>query len=287
MRDDFAVFILTHGRPRKQRSLNTLLRDGYTGRYYLVVDNLDTTLFEYQQLYGDKVLVFDKNEYVQKTETALSPPLTKFVVFARNAAEDFARELNCKFFGLFDDDLIHFRHRYLDNGRLKSAEICNADEVIESILEYMEQASISTTSFGIASQYIGGSLNKRIYTPNDPYLRMCFNAYFRNAKFEVNWQPNIQEDRITSIYYGRAGQIWLQLLQIELDSAPLYGKTSGGSSDVYNSVSRFLPVFFSTVYFPDTHVVNCYHGQFTPKINKRDYICGKIVSDRYKKDANI
>lgn len=36
MRDDFAVLILTHGRPEQQHTLRSLERSGYTGRVYLV-----------------------------------------------------------------------------------------------------------------------------------------------------------------------------------------------------------------------------------------------------------
>ena len=38
MRDDFAVFILTHGRAKQQKTVKTLKRCGYTGRLYLIVD---------------------------------------------------------------------------------------------------------------------------------------------------------------------------------------------------------------------------------------------------------
>lgn len=37
MRDDFCVFILTHGRPDNVRTYNTLMRLGYTG--YVLMDS--------------------------------------------------------------------------------------------------------------------------------------------------------------------------------------------------------------------------------------------------------
>ena len=39
MRDDFAVFILTHGRARQQKTLATLKKCGYTGKLFLVIDD--------------------------------------------------------------------------------------------------------------------------------------------------------------------------------------------------------------------------------------------------------
>ena len=41
MRNDFAIFITTHERPNDQRTLDWFLKSGYTGKYYLVIDNMD------------------------------------------------------------------------------------------------------------------------------------------------------------------------------------------------------------------------------------------------------
>ncbi|EFI4081186.1 TPA: hypothetical protein J5F60_004390 [Escherichia coli] len=43
MRDDFCVFILTHGRPDKVLTYRTLRRAGYTGKIFIVVDDEDKT----------------------------------------------------------------------------------------------------------------------------------------------------------------------------------------------------------------------------------------------------
>ena len=40
-RDSFCVFILSHGRPDNVITLNTLRREGYTGPWYIVIDNED------------------------------------------------------------------------------------------------------------------------------------------------------------------------------------------------------------------------------------------------------
>ena len=43
MRDDFCAFILTHGRPYKVHTYQTLRKAGYTGKIYIVIDNEDKT----------------------------------------------------------------------------------------------------------------------------------------------------------------------------------------------------------------------------------------------------
>jgi hypothetical protein len=63
--DDFCVFILTHGRPKKVFTYETLLQKNYTGKIYFVVDDEDKTKDDYKLLYGDKVLLFSKSEIVK------------------------------------------------------------------------------------------------------------------------------------------------------------------------------------------------------------------------------
>ena len=49
MKDDFAVFIMVHGRPDKMWTYHTLRNQGYTGKIFLIADNLDETRFEYKK----------------------------------------------------------------------------------------------------------------------------------------------------------------------------------------------------------------------------------------------
>jgi len=61
---NFAVFILTNGRPDRVYTYKTLKKYGYTGRIFLIIDDLDKTGSEYREKYGEQVVVFDKNLYV-------------------------------------------------------------------------------------------------------------------------------------------------------------------------------------------------------------------------------
>ena len=71
MPDDFAALILTHGRPGRVVTLNSLARAGYTGRWYLVVDDGDATRPEYIKRYGqDRVLTFSKAEIAKTMDLA-------------------------------------------------------------------------------------------------------------------------------------------------------------------------------------------------------------------------
>lgn len=280
MRNDFAIFILTHGRPNNQDTLTTLRKSGYTGKIYLVVDDLDDTLIEYQRQYDD-VLVFDKMKYVKDAETGLSQPYIKFALFARNAIEDMAKDLGLSYFAMADDDLTKFRLRYPDGDKLRSLVITDMDRLLETYVEFMEESDIATTSFASHLNFIGGV--KTMPDSDSPKLRMCFNFYLRSVKHKVKWLSNICHDRITSIMFGRKGQIWLQVPFVQYDMRELYGINSGGNSDTYRKISDFHRSFFPVMFIPDCNYSSFWSrsGKWVTSISDYDSICPKIVSSSY------
>lgn len=282
MLDNFAIFILTHGRPHNQRTLSTLRTQGFTGKIYLVVDDEDKTLNEYKEEYGDCVLVFNKEHYIQKTDTGLKEPLRNFAVFARNAIEDFAKQFDLKYFGMFDDDILKFRFRYIENDKLLSESVTDLDTVIGTYIDYMECCNLACTGFGVATQYIGGLQRFNQRSPVNNSLRLCYNAYIRCSTFNVDWLLNMCEDRITSILHNTRGQIWQQLLFVQIDTSPLYGKIDGGNSSVYRMLDEFTQVFFPIVSNPNTNFISTYNDHLVTHISGEDNLCPKIIGGKYK-----
>lgn len=286
MREDFAIFILTHGRPHNQRTVEALNESGYTGKVYLVLDDLDDTREEYCKLYNN-VLVFNKYEYVSNTDTGLTKPYINFAVFARNAIEDFAKKLGYKYFGMFDDDIHRFRHRIICKDQLLSEVVVDLDSVIDLYLEFMEDCNLACTSFGVSTQFIGGLKRLNQCSPDNNSLRLCYNAYIRNVMFDVKWKTNLCEDRITSIYYNTIGQVWQQLIFIQIDTAPLYGEVEGGNSSVYRQLDDFTKVFFPIVTNPNSNYVSVYRSgnkdYMITHIVGEHVLCPKIISGGYVK----
>ena len=100
MRNDFAIFITTHERPNDQRTLDWFLKSGYTGKYYLVIDNMDKCQTEYLDKYGtENVLVFDKKKYWEICDTFNNRQHLAAVLYARQFVEDTAREMGLMYMG--------------------------------------------------------------------------------------------------------------------------------------------------------------------------------------------
>ena len=84
MRDDFAVFILSHGRADKIKTLHSLEKGNYTGKTFIVIDNEDETAEEYYKLYGERVIMFDKLEIAKRFDTGDNFNERRTIVYARN-----------------------------------------------------------------------------------------------------------------------------------------------------------------------------------------------------------
>lgn len=92
-KENFAVFILSFGRPENVVTYNTLRKQGYTGKIYIVCSTDDDTVEEYRRIYGEQVIVFNKNDYKDKFDIADNFERDNVVVFARNANRDIAKSL--------------------------------------------------------------------------------------------------------------------------------------------------------------------------------------------------
>ena len=280
MRSDFAIFILTHGRPHNQDTLSALEKAGYTGNVYLVVDDLDETKDEYKSLYLN-VLVFNKMKYVESSETGVSNPHIKFALFARNAIEDFARTMHLNYFAMVDDDLTKFRFRYEEDGKLRSLDVKDMDALLTSYIAFMESGNIATTSLASQFQFVGGVSS--VPKPNSQKLRMCFNFYLRSVKHRVDWLSNICHDRITSIIHNRKGQMWFQIPFVQYDMRELHGINEGGNSDVYREITDFYRIFFSTLFLPDCNYAMHWRNGWVNKVPNYDTLCPMLISDKYSR----
>ena len=280
--NDFAVFILTHGRPYKQYTLNALRESGYTGKIYLVVDDLDKTQDKYLEFYKDSVIIFDKMHYVSVTETGVSKPHINFASFARNAIEDIAEDMKLSYFAMVDDDLTKFRYRYNENGKLRSVDVKNMDDVLKSYVEFMETSGLTTTSLASQFRFIGGASN--VPPANSSKWRLALTFYIRSTKVKVKWTSNICEDRITCMLYNRMGYPWLQLPFVQLDTKEMHGVNDGGNSDTYREITDFYRIFFTEIFVPDCNYAMYWkrNDGWVNRIPDWETLCPKIISDKYR-----
>lgn len=281
MRNRFAVFILTHGRPEKQVTFYTLMDKGYDGDIYLVVDDTDETLTRYVELFGEeRVLVFSKAEYIDKTDHGLQKAQPKAVVFARNAGEDFAHSMGYVYFALMDDDVANLRLRYDEGLSLKTAQFhTTLGEVFDSIVDYMRDCGIAMISPGFTNNYRSGVSCLYEYNPS---IRLCAEVFFRNGQYPVDWKLNLVEDMITSIETGNKGFVCFSFVPLQLDLVMSEGTVTGGMSEAYKAMSKFSFYFMPTIIFPSCCSPTFVHDHWYATAKNR-YTVPCIISSKYQK----
>lgn len=282
MTKKFAVFILTHGRPRNQLTVKSLQEVGYTGEWYLVVDDQDATINEYVEQWGaDRIIVFHKDYFIRNTDTGLHTPVPKFAVFARNAIEHIANEMGYQTFMMLDDDITKFRIRLPHGDSLKSYSINGQfDSIIDHAVDFVLSCNVACMGLGFCNLYIGGVAN---FNKENPRQRLCAEAFIRNTSYPISWRLNMVEDLITSIDAAMDGAIWFQFLPIQCEIRMSEGAVDGGNSDVYRQLGMYRISFMPVVAYPSSNAVRLNKKSWASTTTP-DKCVPKIISSRYRKE---
>ena len=282
---NFAVFIISHGRAETLTTYDVLIKSGYTGKIYVVIDDLDSQRIQYENRFGNNtILVFSKEKYAyENTDCGLCEPLLKFAVFARNAVEDFAVEFGLDCFSIWDDDIENIRHRYISGKSLLSKDVTDLDSVFITYLQFMLYGDITTLGFAQCMLYMGGV--QSFLNWKTTYRRQCLGVMIRNTKKKVKWGLNMYEDVTTPQTDCMYGNVWLTLTEIQYDTPNIgLGITSGGNSDVYRSLNPYVQTFFPILSRPDCNFIKYRDSRFRVAELHPRYVYPQIISSQYKKE---
>lgn len=176
MREDFAIFILSHGRAEKVYTLKTLLADGYTGKWYIIIDNEDEQIEEYKKNFGDKhVVVFDKLKKSLECETCDIPRKRNAVIYAMESCFEIARNLGLKYFLELDDDYTAFSTRIEKNGILSKIYVQDMDAIINATLDFLIESNATCIAWAQEGDFMGG-LESSMF--KDRIQRKIMNSFF-------------------------------------------------------------------------------------------------------------
>ena len=278
--DDFAVFILTHGRPDRIHTLKTLEKQGYTGDWYLVIDNEDKMADEYYKNYGDKVIMFDKKAISLTFDTADLSDDRRAIVYARNACFQIAKELGVKYFVEFDDDYTSFNLRYPKDGKLVARMLDNLDDIFEMMLDFLEDTQALTVCFSQGGDHIGGLTGRW----KKGLIRKVMNSFFCRTDRPFQFLGRVNEDVNTYTYLGSKGELMLtttdlMLVQLQTQS------NQGGMTDLYLDSGTYLKSFYTVMYMPSAVEIR-EMGTANRRLHhhvKWNNCVPMILNERYKK----
>jgi len=244
MRDDFCMFILTHGRPDAVHTYKSVRRSGYTGKIYLVIDDEDKTADRYREVYGDEVLQFSKVEVAKTFDEGDNFDDRRVIIYARNACWALAEQVGCRYFVQFDDDYTSFFFRYDGRGHYVSHRMkTTLDATLEALLEFYENTPITTVAMAQGGDFIGGDQGA------NRLRRKAMNSFICSTDRPFQFFGRINEDVNTYTTLGRRGCLFFtamqpQLIQLQTQS------NAGGMTDVYLASGTYLKTFYSVLYSP-------------------------------------
>lgn len=282
MRNDFVVFVLSHGRAKNVDTVDTLNRCGYTGKWYIIIDNEDKTADEYYSTYGkDHVLMFDKLKKSKEFDTCDNFEERRAVVYARNASFDFAEQLGYTYFLELDDDYVQFRQRRLIDGVLKTIYVKNLDAIIDEMIKYLEDTKALTIAFSQTGDFIGGTGSAMF---RDRVRRKAMNAFFCRTDRRFDFIGRVNEDVNTYCKLGSLGHLMLTIADINLDQRATQ-QNAGGMSDLYLASGTYVKSFYTVMTSPSCvkiSTVGPSHARIHHLVDW-EHCVPKIISSDFKK----
>jgi hypothetical protein len=260
MLDNFAVFILTHGRPDNVITYKTLQRQGYTGPVYIIVDNEDKTIDQYRKNFGDKVIVFDKLAISKTFDTGDNFNDRRAVIYARNACWGIAEELGIEYFLQLDDDYGQFKYRI--NHRMEHPEDyfmvkTRLNEVFDSLLSYYKTISAKSIATLQGGDFFAGA--ESFGKPK----RKCMNTFFCSVNRPFRFVGRINEDVNTYTWFQGLGNLFLSVPFVQVDQIQTQAST-GGMSEMYLDSGTYIKSFYTVMYAP-----SCVHVSMMGDTHKK------------------
>jgi len=280
-RDNFAIFILTHGRADNVKTVQTLQKCGYTGKYYIVIDNEDDQEQKYRRIYGDKVIQFDKLAVSKTFDTMDLSEDRRTIVYARNICFELAKHIGVRYFLELDDDYKSFEYRWIEDGKLKVKSVSNMDKVCQIMLDFLKDTKALTVAMAQGGDFIGGKDGGNY---KRHVLRKAMNSFFCDTENPFRFVGRINEDVNTYVSLGQTGQRIFTVTDVSLTQESTQNN-KGGMSDVYLDMGTYLKSFYTVMIAPSCVTVSMMgdkHLRVHHKI-RWDNCCPQILSDKWKK----
>ncbi|MDN6291411.1 MAG: hypothetical protein L0J63_14200, partial [Tetragenococcus koreensis] len=171
-------------------TLRTLLKAGYTGKYYLIIDNEDKKAEQYYENFGDHVIMFDKKEMSQRFDTGDYSEERRSIVYARNASFDIAKEIGVDYFLQLDDDYNSFGVRFSRENTLKQYAIKDFDRLCDGMLDFLEVTGAKTVCLSQGGDHVGGITGRW----GQGLIRKVMNSFFFKTDNPMTFVGRINED---------------------------------------------------------------------------------------------
>lgn len=284
MRDDFCIFILTHGRPDNLKTLKTLEKCGYSGRLYLVIDDEDKTANEYKSKYGDMVLQFSKEEIESRIDPGDNFQDRRTILHARNACFDLAKKVGVKYFMQLDDDYTSFHLRFGSDGKAMHPRVNKMDDLLSCILDFFVVTPALSVAIAQGGDYLGGCIGTQ-----RSLRRKAMNTFICSVDRPFKFRSTFNEDVATYTTLSRQGHLFFTVMQAQVVQLQTQSN-EGGITELYKRFGTYVKSFSTIMHCPSSVQVGTIGDHRSPhyrihhKINWHK-TAPKILRDEHKKSV--
>lgn len=252
--NEYVVFILTYGRSAKVHTYDTIRKQGYKGKIYLVCSDDDSQVNNYKKNFPNEVVVFNKQEYANTFDIGDNFNDNRVVVFARNAIFSIAEKLGYKYFIVLDDDYTAFRYTADANGTYltKARNAKNLSVLFDIMLKYYKKTNAVTLCIAQGGDFIGGE-NSRVFKKK--LSRKAMNFFICSTKRKFPFIGRINEDVNTYVRYGTLGHIFLTICDLRLEQLDTQSNT-GGLTEFYLDGGTYVKSFYTVLFNPSCTKIN-------------------------------
>lgn len=285
MRQDFGILILTHGRADCIVTVEMLEKVGYTGKYFLVIDNEDDQERLYKERFGeDRVYVFDKRAVAKWTDAGDNIDKRTAILWARNVSFYIAEELGLRYFMMMDDDYSNIYLKYVDKSRehLFGRKLKILDDVIDMCIAFLDATPTLSIAFAQGGDWIGGIQNRYI---RHLLFRKCMNSFICRTDRKFKYSGRMNEDVTTYVRNAMLGKLMFSVMPISVIQLATQS-LSGGMTEEYTDGGTYLKSFYSVMYAPSAMKVSTMPGPVHLRIHHHiewNNCETKIISEKYKK----
>lgn len=276
----FAAIILTHGRPDRVYTYETLRRSGYTGRIVVLIDDEDERGDEYRERFGEEVRIFDKRAIAARIDEADNFSDRRAVVYARNASFDVAREIGVEHFVQLDDDYVDFRHKRNSRGEyIHKRDIRDLDAVFDALLDYFVSIPALSVAIAQGGDFIGG----RGGNWNTP-RRKAMNSFICSVNRPFEFRGRLNEDVSAYVLLGSRGGLFLTTPNVALQQKQTQ-ETDGGMTEIYLDSGTYVKSFYSVIHSPSAvriSALSTRYARIHHKVSWR-YAVPKILAPEHRK----
>lgn len=289
MREDFAALILTHGRPDNVKTLESLEKSGYTGRWYLIVDDEDQSRGRYIERFGkNRVIIFSKKQAAQITDTGDNRPDRGTVLFARNALWQIARDLGLRYFIELDDDYGWFGYRWFGSRPDRPQpgwfgwKIQNIDKVFTALVNFLAASQAHSVALSQGGDHMGG-------TPDGVPMKLkrkVMNSFVCDVDRPFPFLGRMNDDTTAYVDGGRRGYLFFTVWPLQLNQEATQG-SDGGLTDMYLEAGTYVKTFYTCLWTPSAVKITSMGRQnkrLHHKLNWND-IAPKIVREQLRRTS--